>query len=147
MSLAGKESCTGEVRIGHGDENYWLSGSSSTWNWDSANAVCRQLHCGQASNYSSIQKNSNNAWMKSYNCTSTATSLFSCDNLMPAADHGERSAHVTCTGENTRVLYLYCLQTGADPSLLDTSEFLLTNSRKHQGGPDRGLLGSRQCLR
>lgn len=126
MSLAGKESCTGKVTIGHRDKNYWLSGSNSTWNWNSANAVCQQLHCGKASNYSSIPETSNNIWTKSYNCTPNATSLFNCDNFMQAADHTNSTAIVTCTGKkNTQVVYFFFPKTGADLSMLARFGFVL----------------------
>lgn len=101
VSLSGKDSCAGHVRIRHGDKTYRLSGSNSTWNWDSANAVCRQLHCGNASKYSSSPSTKNDVWRISYNCTSDKHSLFHCDNVTLAADHGSSTAHVTCTGRKT----------------------------------------------
>lgn len=102
VSLAGENSCSGKVGIEYGNKNYWLSGSNSTWNRDSANAVCRQLHCGEAFNFSSIPSNEsmNDVWKKSYDCTSDATSLFNCSNGMPAADHNNSTAHVTCNGND-----------------------------------------------
>lgn len=101
VSLAGENSCSGKVGIEYGDKTYWLSGSNSTWNWNSANAVCRQLHCGEAIDFSSIPstESMNDVWKKSYHCTPDATSLFNCSNRM--ADHCNSTAHVTCNGNDT----------------------------------------------
>lgn len=109
MSLSGKKSCAGHVRIRNGDQIYWLSGSNSTWNSASANAVCRQLHCGRASKHSSINPKKD-IWKKSYNCTSNATSLFNCDIATLASDHSNSTAHVTCEGEK----FLSCLENDHD---------------------------------
>ncbi|XP_041860276.1 scavenger receptor cysteine-rich type 1 protein M130 isoform X2 [Melanotaenia boesemani] len=108
--LKGNKSCSGTVMIEQGDRNYWLSGSNETWNQESANTVCQQMHCGNATNYTSEHSNDKNkdVWHKSYNCSSTKNSLFECDNYTSLpSDHNQTIAYVDCSGE----IYMYLSNT------------------------------------
>lgn len=102
--LDGEDSCSGRVGIEKSNKNYWLSGSNSTWNQESADAVCRQMHCGSASNYSLVPVQSteekNSFWNKSYRCAPNTTSLFKCEkeSSLPA-DHKNETATVNCSGK------------------------------------------------
>lgn len=84
----------------------WLSGSAQTWNLEAANAVCQQLNCGTATNFSSIlyQQMNKEIWNVAYKCSKNKTSLFTCDNTSMPSDHRETVATVTCSGnENTSI--------------------------------------------
>ncbi|KAK9515764.1 hypothetical protein VZT92_026382 [Zoarces viviparus] len=94
-------SCSGMVGIAQGDKIDWLSGSNTTWNQTSANTVCQQMHCGNASRVYSIS-NANmtkSIWNKSYRCSSNSKSLFNCEKIetLPS-DHNDTIATVTCSG-------------------------------------------------
>lgn len=102
--LAGEDSCSGKVGIEQRGKTYWLSGSGSTWNQESANAVCRQMHCGSASNYSLLSVQSaeerNSVWNKSYICAPNTTFLFECDTAKTLPDdHKSNIATVNCSGK------------------------------------------------
>nr|XP_046253178.1 scavenger receptor cysteine-rich type 1 protein M160 [Scatophagus argus] len=100
--LNGNNSCSGTVGIEHMQKTYWLSGSNETWNQESANTVCQQMHCGEASNYTSIQQDDKETtWRESYKCSSKTTSLFECENMTQPPDHNDTIASVTCTGSVT----------------------------------------------
>ncbi|XP_037629892.1 scavenger receptor cysteine-rich type 1 protein M130 [Sebastes umbrosus] len=103
--LKGGDSCSGRVGIKHGKNTKWLSGSNETWNQQSANTVCQQMHCGNALSFNSessadIQKD---VWAESYKCSSDTKSLFDCkkNNLTTKlpSDHGNTSATVKCSGK------------------------------------------------
>lgn len=103
--LEGQDSCSGMVGIKQSDKTYWLSGSNSTWNQESADAVCRQMHCGSASNYSFVQsaKDKNSVWKESYSCAPNTTSLFKCDKAQTLpADHNDNTATVECSGKTCK---------------------------------------------
>ena len=73
--------CNGEVGIEKGENTFWLSGHNKTWTKEAADAVCRQMHCGEYASHDSNPRGgrSEGVWPKSYNCSSNATSLFECD--------------------------------------------------------------------
>ncbi|XP_071331666.1 scavenger receptor cysteine-rich type 1 protein M160 isoform X2 [Trachinotus anak] len=94
----GSNPCSGMVGIEHGKKTYWLSGSK-TWNQESANIVCQQKHCGNASTFSTSTPTADmlaNIWDKSYNCSSNTKSLFECEANTPGPN--DTIATVTCTG-------------------------------------------------
>ncbi|XP_035863944.1 scavenger receptor cysteine-rich type 1 protein M160-like [Sander lucioperca] len=99
--LKGDNSCSGLVGIEHGPKTYWLSGSNETWDQNSANTVCRQMHCGNASNHISISRPDlmKDVWNVSYSCLSNSTSLLDCENTTPPSNHGDTIATVTCSGK------------------------------------------------
>ncbi|KAM8862387.1 scavenger receptor cysteine-rich type 1 protein M130 [Spinachia spinachia] len=111
--LKGNEPCSGMVGIEQGTQTYWLSGSSETWNAESANTVCQQMHCDKASNYSHIKNpvaaGRKSIWKESYSCSSNTKSLFDCQrNPNVSSDHGDTIATVTCSGTITASLTNRC---------------------------------------
>lgn len=98
--LHGGDSCSGMVGIEHGSNTYWLSGSNETWNRDTANIVCQQKHCGQASNFTQIPNvdQKKNVWDKFLNCSSKDESLFDCEQQTPPPGYNNTIANVTCSG-------------------------------------------------
>lgn len=101
--LSGNDSCTGIVGIEHGSKTYWLSGSRNTWNEKAANAVCQQMNCGKAINFSSfpVDSRTNDVYKLSYNCFNI-TPLFKCENTTLASNPGRTVATVTCSGKLTQ---------------------------------------------
>lgn len=101
--LSGPDSCSGSVGIEHGSKTYWLSGSNETWNKNTADVVCRQMHCGSASSvFSSINTDvAKEVWDKSLKCSSKAESLFECEaGAAPPGANGS-VASVKCSGKET----------------------------------------------
>ncbi|XP_054465198.1 scavenger receptor cysteine-rich type 1 protein M130 isoform X1 [Anoplopoma fimbria] len=99
--LKANKSCSGMVGLQYGIQIYWLSGSNRTWNQESANTVCQQNNCGNASSYNSIRNTNMNysIWPESYNCLSSPKSLFDCENTpTPTSDHNDTIATVNCSG-------------------------------------------------
>ncbi|XP_028265910.1 scavenger receptor cysteine-rich type 1 protein M160 [Parambassis ranga] len=90
-------SCSGIVGIEEGGETYWLSGSNETWNKNTADTVCQQMHCGEAKNHTFIPSGGMMVWDKSYNCSSSGNDLFECDNATLPFDYNTTIAHVICT--------------------------------------------------
>lgn len=95
--LSGNDSCTGIVGIEHGTKTYWLSGSRNTWNNETANAVCQQMNCGRAINFSSFSIDSmkNDVYNVSYNCFNITSLL----NTTLPTNH-RTVATVTCSGKH-----------------------------------------------
>lgn len=75
-----------------------LSGSKKTWNQQSADTVCKQIHCGVATSFNSSASNGDAVWDQSYNCSSNTTSLYKCESVTLAPDHKDVVATVTCSG-------------------------------------------------
>ncbi|XP_034393319.1 scavenger receptor cysteine-rich type 1 protein M130 [Cyclopterus lumpus] len=102
--LKGNLSCLGMVGIEQGSKTYWLSGYNGTWNKESANTVCRQMHCGKALQHSFISRGDTMKplWNESYRCSSNSESLFHCEsnNTLPS-DHPDTIATVICSGNIT----------------------------------------------
>lgn len=98
------ESCSGMVGIAKGNETYWLSGSNETWNEDSANAVCRQMLCGEAKSFKSSLSTDmrKDVWKESYSCSSNSKSLFACNKTTQPSDHYNTIATVNCSGNVRR---------------------------------------------
>ncbi|XP_024655050.2 scavenger receptor cysteine-rich type 1 protein M130 [Maylandia zebra] len=93
--------CSGHVGIEHGREIYWLSGSKETWNQESADTVCQQMHCGNASRFSFNSRADmiNKVWKNSFSCSSRKKSLFECSRTTPLPpDHHNSTAYVKCSG-------------------------------------------------
>ncbi|KAM9342394.1 scavenger receptor cysteine-rich type 1 protein M130 [Pholidichthys leucotaenia] len=90
--------CRGEVGIVHGNKTYWLSGSSHTWDQESAKLVCKQMHCGNLTNYNISNTNRMDVWGKSLSCSSTSNSLFNCTEKALPSDHNNAIASVECSG-------------------------------------------------
>ncbi|KAL3974047.1 neuroligin [Sarotherodon galilaeus] len=93
--------CSGHVGIEHGREIYWLSGSNETWNQASADTVCQQMHCGNATSFSFHSRADmiNKVWKDSFSCSSRKKSLFECNrNTTLPPDHQTSTAHVKCSG-------------------------------------------------
>lgn len=101
--LSGNDSCTGIVGIEHGSKTYWLSGSPNTWNNEAANAVCQQMNCGRAMNFSSfpVDSTKKDVYKLSYNCFNI-TPLFKCENTTLPSNF--TVATVTCSGKLTQHL-------------------------------------------
>ncbi|XP_056279477.1 scavenger receptor cysteine-rich type 1 protein M130 [Pseudoliparis swirei] len=102
--LKGNQSCSGMVGIERGSKTYWLSGSNGTWNQESADAVCRQLHCGKAQQRSFIPRGdmTKPLWNESYRCSPNSESLFHCErSKAPPSNHTQTIATVTCSGNIT----------------------------------------------
>ncbi|XP_026189180.1 scavenger receptor cysteine-rich type 1 protein M130 [Mastacembelus armatus] len=99
--LTGNDSCSGMVGIEHGTQSYWLSGSNETWNKESANVVCQQLHCGKLVSFTfeSADKGQNAVWDQSYNCSSNDKSLFDCETTTASSYHNSSIATVKCSGK------------------------------------------------
>lgn len=92
-----EEQCSGQVGIDNGTGIFWLSGYNKTWNKESADAVCRQMHCGVSSSHGYISKNKGKeVWIESYKCSSNAKSLFECDK--EANNQNDTIATVNCSG-------------------------------------------------
>ncbi|CAI5646638.1 unnamed protein product [Oreochromis niloticus] len=93
--------CSGHVGIEHGREIYWLSGSKETWNQESADTVCQQMHCGNAASFSFHSRADmiNKVWKDSFSCSSRKKSLSECSQttLLPP-DHQTSTALVKCSG-------------------------------------------------
>ncbi|XP_056155908.1 antigen WC1.1 [Lampris incognitus] len=109
--LKGARSCSGMVGIEHGEKDYWLSGSNENWNQNAADAVCRQMHCGKCTNFTSVNltketEMGEGIWGESYNCSSAETSLFNCPNDGTSSNHS--IASVTCSEETTMRLSKIC---------------------------------------
>lgn len=98
--LSGNDSCNGIVGIEHGTKTHWLSGSRNMWNEEAANAVCQQMNCGKAINFSSFPTDSmkNDVYNVSYYCFNI-TSLFKCENTTLPSNHRRTVATVTCSGK------------------------------------------------
>ncbi|XP_071396371.1 scavenger receptor cysteine-rich type 1 protein M160 [Centroberyx affinis] len=108
--LKGDRSCSGRVGIEYAGKNYWLSGSSETWSFPAASVVCRQMHCGNAINYTSAPLRTgmkNGVWHESYNCSSEAKSLTDCPKYNGTASN-DSIAVVTCSGNITVNLKHQC---------------------------------------
>ncbi|CAI5646636.1 unnamed protein product [Oreochromis niloticus] len=93
--------CSGHVGIEHGREIYWLSGSKETWNQESADTVCQQMHCGNAASFSFHSRADmiNKVWKDSFSCSSRKKSLFECNQTTPLPpDHQTSTAYVKCSG-------------------------------------------------
>lgn len=88
------------VGIEHGSNTYWLSGSNGTWNRDTANIVCQQMHCGNVTDFTSISSadKKNDVWNTSLNCLPEHKSLFECENENASPDYNATIASVTCSG-------------------------------------------------
>ncbi|XP_034733491.1 antigen WC1.1 [Etheostoma cragini] len=98
--LTGESSCSGKVGIEHRGETYWLSGSNETWDQNSANTVCRQMHCGEAFPPTSTPNvNSKEVWSESYSCSSNDTSLLDCENTTLPSNYSDTIASVKCKGK------------------------------------------------
>ncbi|XP_032375668.1 scavenger receptor cysteine-rich type 1 protein M160 [Etheostoma spectabile] len=96
--LTGKSSCSGMVGIEHRNKTYWLSGSKETWDQNSANTVCLQMHCGEASLPTSTPNaDAMEVWSESYTCSSNDTSLLDCKNTTLPSNYSDTIATVTCT--------------------------------------------------
>lgn len=111
--LSGNDSCNGIVGIEHGTKTYWLSGSHNTWNKEAANAVCQQMNCGRAINFSSFPTDSMKNYVinVSYNCFNI-TSLFKCENITMPSNHISTVATVTCSGKLMQHLELRLIYNG-----------------------------------
>ncbi|XP_058498234.1 scavenger receptor cysteine-rich type 1 protein M160 [Solea solea] len=102
-------SCSGSVGIVSGNDIHWLSGSATTWTQESADAVCKQVHCGKALKFSAPNATADvQVWDHSYNCSSDATSLFDCDAAANSHDHKHTIANVTCSGTITVTMTNKC---------------------------------------
>ncbi|KAF1390871.1 hypothetical protein PFLUV_G00062580 [Perca fluviatilis] len=99
--LKGDSSCSGMVGIEHDTKTYWLSGSNETWDQNSADTVCRQMHCGSALNHTSIPSADlmKDVWNVSYSCLSNSTSLLDCENTTLPSNHSDTIATVACSGK------------------------------------------------
>lgn len=99
--LNGTVSCSGMVGIDSGTKTYWLSGSTETWNRESANAVCQQMNCGTARNMDIIpsEQMTNDIWNVTYKCSNNTTSLFDCKKTN--VKQRKTVATVTCSGKVT----------------------------------------------
>ncbi|KAL7399027.1 hypothetical protein ABVT39_018790 [Epinephelus coioides] len=99
--LEGDAACSGKVKIVQDEETYWLSGSDETWNNESANTVCQQMHCGTARNFKSIKStgvDNTTSKLKSYSCSSPKASLFDCEEKVPLpSNHNDSIAFVDCS--------------------------------------------------
>ncbi|XP_068588843.1 scavenger receptor cysteine-rich type 1 protein M160 [Cebidichthys violaceus] len=105
------ESCSGMVGIEQGNKIYWLSGSNTTWNQESANTVCQQMNCGNALLNTTIANADmmKSIWNESYSCSSNKESLFDCEKIKtPPSDYAHTIATVTCSGNITVVLDKGC---------------------------------------
>lgn len=103
--LNGNDSCSGRVGIAAGAQTYWLSGSAKTWKPESANAVCQQVNCGAARNFSAIpSRKMKNIWNGAYSCSTNTSYLFDCQNTSVPSDHRNTVAMVTCSGNVTQSL-------------------------------------------
>lgn len=98
MFLKGETSCSGKVGIEQGDVTFWLSGNETTWNQEAANTVCRQMHCGNASDFGSSPSVDDNIWPESYVCWSNSTSLLDCRTGPQPLGYNHSVASVTCSG-------------------------------------------------
>ncbi|KAF3860011.1 hypothetical protein F7725_000266, partial [Dissostichus mawsoni] len=99
--------CSGKVGIKtlqqqqQQQQTYWLSGSNSTWNQETANIVCQEMHCGGVLNVTNTQPVlEEKVWDKFYNCSPKETSLFDCGETQNPKDNAT-IAIVKCSGEKT----------------------------------------------
>ncbi|KAM4610649.1 scavenger receptor cysteine-rich type 1 protein M160 [Polymixia lowei] len=106
--LKGEKSCSGYVGIEKEGKDYWLTGSEESWNQYAANAVCRQMHCGDASNFTSALRSvvkedgmDMDVWEESYSCSSTEASLFKCPKTRRTPPKNDSIAFVSCSVETT----------------------------------------------
>lgn len=90
-----EKQCSGRVGIESGTTTSWLSGYNKMWNKESADAVCRQMHCGESSSHGYNPKTGEKVWPISYNCSSNATSLYDCNETRIQND---TFATVNCSG-------------------------------------------------
>lgn len=120
--LKGNKPCSGMVGIEQDTKTYWLSGSNWTWNVESANTVCQQMHCGNASNHMHINNTNEgkSIWKDSYSCSSNTKSLFDCQKTQNlSSDHEDTIAYVTCSGSkklyffNSYLVFFFYLTSGA----------------------------------
>lgn len=104
--LNGNYSCSGMVGIVRGAKKYWLSGSTETWNRESANAVCQQMNCGTARNVSAIPSEQIKKDIGNVTCccSNNTTSLFDCEKTSEPSEPTNSNvtvAMVTCSGKVT----------------------------------------------
>ncbi|XP_067384291.1 scavenger receptor cysteine-rich type 1 protein M130 [Channa argus] len=108
--LDGENACSGRVGVQQGTNTYWLSGSNETWNQVTANVVCRQMQCGVADNFASIENSDvNNHVVTASLCSNESQSLLDC--LKPDAispDPNGTIASVTCSGKINITLSKEC---------------------------------------
>ncbi|KAI4824269.1 hypothetical protein KUCAC02_012792, partial [Chaenocephalus aceratus] len=103
-------SCSGKVGIKNLQQKYWLSGSNVTWNKETANTVCQEMHCGGVLNVNNtLPRREEKVWDKFYNCSRNETSLFNCGETQNPKDLNFTIATVKCSGEKTINLSEGCL--------------------------------------
>ncbi|KAK5621494.1 hypothetical protein CRENBAI_003996 [Crenichthys baileyi] len=101
--------CSGTVGIEYRDKTHWLSGSNQTWNQNVANMICQELHCGNASNFSSKPfKKQTSFLVESRNCSSSNKYLLQCDTEHQEPDNNQTLAYVDCEGSITVTLTHGC---------------------------------------
>ncbi|MEQ2236246.1 hypothetical protein ILYODFUR_010597 [Ilyodon furcidens] len=102
--------CSGTVGIEYRNKTRWLSGSNQTWNQNVANMICQELHCGNASKFSSKPlKNQTSLLVESRTCSSSNKSLLQCDITEPQeSDNNQTLAYVDCEGNITVTLTHGC---------------------------------------
>ncbi|XP_010774171.1 scavenger receptor cysteine-rich type 1 protein M130 [Notothenia coriiceps] len=104
------DSCSGKVGINNLQQTYWLSGSNVTWNKETANTVCREMHCGRFLNVNNtLPGREEKVWDKLYSCSRNETSLFNCGETQNPKDLNFTIATVKCSGEKTINLSEGCL--------------------------------------
>ncbi|KAJ4934408.1 hypothetical protein JOQ06_007203 [Pogonophryne albipinna] len=104
------DSCSGKVGIQNLQQTYWLSGSNVTWNKETANTVCREMHCGGVLNVNNtLPGGEEKVWDKFYSCSRNETSLFNCGETQNPKDFNFTIATVKCSGEKTMNLSGGCL--------------------------------------
>ena len=102
MIFLEEDSCSGKVGIKTRQQTYWLSGSNATWNQETANTVCREMHCGEALNFTNTQPGpEEKVWGKFYNCSRNERSLFDCGETQNPKDLNFTIATVKCSGNVT----------------------------------------------
>ncbi|XP_061590889.1 antigen WC1.1 [Cololabis saira] len=96
------ETCSGNVGIWQENRVKWLSGSNDTWNAESANTVCRQMHCGKAVDFTAHPLANDtmeaDAGTISYRCPAAEKSLFDCRKMSRPDDANHTMAYVKCSG-------------------------------------------------
>lgn len=96
------DSCSGKVGIKNLQQKYWLSGSNVTWNKETANTVCQEMHCGGVLNVNNtLPRREEKVWDKFYNCSRNETSLFNCGETQNPKDLNFTIATVKCSGNVT----------------------------------------------
>ncbi|KAK5923202.1 hypothetical protein CgunFtcFv8_000194 [Champsocephalus gunnari] len=104
------DSCSGKVGIKNLKQKYWLSGSNVTWNKETANTVCQEMHCGGVLNVNNtLPGREEKVWDKFYSCSGNETSLFNCGETQNPKDLNFTIATVKCSGEKTIKLSEGCL--------------------------------------